>query len=191
MWIFDRWGTRCRLMRRGDRYKSFFYSLPSITPELFISHLHEVNTKRAWIFSTIASVPSARPIIRNNEQSSQTLLLLTVKFASSLGPDGRVLAKWMVMASVLLMFHLQGWPCDCWCLPQIKAMSPLGPKDTRIIALLAYLPRWCMASIASQSPTVFITNYGGRNQLITTETAGSLVRPHARGFSCDVSVLLI
>lgn len=83
-----------------------------------------------------------------------------------------------------------------WCLPQIKAMSPYPPlppphraKDTRIMALLAYLPRWCMAPIASQSPTVFITNYGGRSQLITTETAEALVCPHAHRF--DVRVLLI
>lgn len=71
----------------------------------------------------------------------------------------------------------------CWCSLEIKATGPSQPalsiptspsnsaphlppslhaKDARIIALLAYLPRWCMAPIASQTQAVFITNCAGQ-----------------------------
>lgn len=59
------------------------------------------------------------------------------------------------------MPHLQGWPCDGYSLLMLardKSYEPPHAKDARIIALLAYLPRWCMAPIASQSEAVFITN---------------------------------
>lgn len=108
----------------------------------------------------------------------------------------RTRAKWIVIASVLLMFHLQGWPCDCYSLlmpEQIKAMSLLPPPATpcqghrhhRFTGLSAQVMH------GSYSQSVFITNYGGRNQLITAETAGSLGCRFTHRFSYHVSVLLI
>lgn len=143
----------------GQKRKSYYYP-PIRSTQSLLNYLSRICI-RSTPNSRVASLTST---IRNPNTANDPLptAINRNKFWSQpmARKRARARAKWIVIASVLLMFHLQGWPCDCYSLlmpEQIKAMSRPSPpppphraKDTGIIALLAYLPRWCMAPIASQ-----------------------------------------